>query len=127
MAAGAARGAGDAVRLAAALARPAAGRQGRCCCCSLALALFVGGIDHIDYPALRGFNIAGGVQVVPELVALWAGLTIYAAAFIAEIVRAAILSVHKGQREAALSLGLGRARCCRRSSCRRRCASWCRR
>ena len=44
--------------------------------------------------------------MVPELVALWAGLSIYAAAFIAEIVRAAILSVHKGQREAALSLGL---------------------
>ena len=50
--------------------------------------LFVIGIDHIDYPQLRGFNIAGGVQVMPELVALWAGLTIYAAAFIAEIVRA---------------------------------------
>jgi general L-amino acid transport system permease protein len=44
--------------------------------------------------------------VVPELVALCAGLSIYGAAFIAEIVRAAILSVHKGQREAALSLGL---------------------
>jgi general L-amino acid transport system permease protein len=72
----------------------------------LSVLLFAGGIDHIDYPALRGFNIAGGIQVVPELVALWAGLTIYAAAFIAEIVRAAILSVHKGQREAALSLGL---------------------
>jgi general L-amino acid transport system permease protein len=72
----------------------------------LAALLFAGGIDHIDYPVLRGFNIADGIQVVPELVALWAGLTIYAAAFIAEIVRAAILSVHKGQREAALSLGL---------------------
>ena len=34
--------------------------------------LFAAGIDQIDYPALRGFNIAGGVQVVPELVALWA-------------------------------------------------------
>jgi general L-amino acid transport system permease protein len=68
--------------------------------------LFVVGIDHIELPALRGFNIAGGVQVVPELVALCAGLSIYGAAFIAEIVRAAILSVHKGQREAALSLGL---------------------
>jgi len=44
--------------------------------------------------------------VVPELVALWAGLSVYAAAFIAEIVRGAILSVQKGQREAALSLGL---------------------
>jgi general L-amino acid transport system permease protein len=72
----------------------------------LAIVLFVAGIDHIELPALRGFNIAGGVQVVPELVALCAGLSIYGAAFIAEIVRAAILSVHKGQREAALSLGL---------------------
>ena len=72
----------------------------------LAIGFFVAGVDHIDRPALHGFNIAGGVQVVPELVALWAGLSIYAAAFIAEIVRAAILSVQKGQREAALSLGL---------------------
>jgi len=72
----------------------------------LAVMLYVTGVDHIDYPQLRGFNIAGGVQVIPELIALWAGLTIYASAFIAEIVRAAILSVHKGQREAALSLGL---------------------
>ena len=105
VAAGIARGAGNAVRLAAALARTAAGPRSLLLLI-LALALFVGGIDHIDYPALRGFNIAGGIQVVPELVALWAGLTIYAAAFIAEIVRASILSVHKGQREAALSLGL---------------------
>ncbi|MBV9813253.1 MAG: ABC transporter permease subunit, partial [Acetobacteraceae bacterium] len=60
----------------------------------------------IHYPALRGFNISGGVQIPPELVAVWAGLSIYASAFIAEIVRAAILSVHRGQREAALSLGL---------------------
>lgn len=72
----------------------------------LALLLLAAGVDHLDWPALHGFNIAGGVQVVPELVALWAGLSIYGAAFIAEIVRAAILSVHKGQREAALSLGL---------------------
>jgi general L-amino acid transport system permease protein len=72
----------------------------------LAALLFVAGIDHTEVPVLRGFNIAGGVQVVPELVALWAGLSIYASAFIAEIVRAAIISVHKGQREAALSLGL---------------------
>ncbi len=72
----------------------------------LAGVLFVAGIDHTEFPGLHGFNITGGVQVVPELVALWAGLSIYGAAFIAEIVRAAILSVHKGQREAALSLGL---------------------
>jgi general L-amino acid transport system permease protein len=72
----------------------------------LAAVLFVAGCGAIVRPELRGFNIAGGVQVVPELVALWAGLSTYAAAFIAEIVRAAILSVHKGQQEAALSLGL---------------------
>ncbi len=72
----------------------------------VAVVLFAVGVDRLDWPALHGFNITGGVQVVPELVALWAGLSIYAAAFIAEIVRAAILSVHKGQREAALSLGL---------------------
>jgi general L-amino acid transport system permease protein len=71
-----------------------------------AIVLFAAGVGHMDWPELHGFNIAGGVQVVPELVALWAGLSIYGAAFIAEIVRAAILSVHKGQREAALSLGL---------------------
>jgi general L-amino acid transport system permease protein len=71
-----------------------------------AIALFAAGIGTVDRPALRGFNIAGGVQVVPEFVALWAGLSIYASAFIAEIVRSAIISVGKGQREAALSLGL---------------------
>ncbi len=72
----------------------------------VAAMLFAAGTDHVEHPEMRGFNIAGGVQVVPELVALWAGLSVYASAFIAEIVRSAILSVHKGQREAALSLGL---------------------
>ena len=60
----------------------------------------------IDWPVMRGFNIAGGVQVPPELAALWAGLSIYGAAFIAEIVRSSIVAVPTGQREAALSLGL---------------------
>jgi general L-amino acid transport system permease protein len=63
-------------------------------------------IDRVNYPIMRGFNLAGGVQVPPELVALWAGLSIYAAAFIAEIVRSSIQAVSHGQREAALSLGL---------------------
>jgi len=64
------------------------------------------GIERIELPALKGFNIAGGTQVPPELVALWAGLSIYSAAFIAEIVRSAIEAVPKGQSEAARSLGL---------------------
>ena len=71
-----------------------------------ALLVFVSGIGSVEQPALRGFNIGGGVQVPPELVAVWAGLSIYSAAFIAEIVRASIQSVHRGQTEAALSLGL---------------------
>jgi general L-amino acid transport system permease protein len=71
-----------------------------------AAVLFAGGVSGFDWPALHGFNITGGMQLPPELAALWLGLSIYGAAFIAEIVRAAILSVHKGQREAALSLGL---------------------
>ncbi|MBV9521412.1 MAG: ABC transporter permease subunit [Alphaproteobacteria bacterium] len=72
----------------------------------LALALFAAAIDDIEWPTLKGFNIAGGTQVPPELVALWAGLSIYAAGFIAEIVRGSIEAVPKGQSEAALALGL---------------------
>jgi general L-amino acid transport system permease protein len=72
----------------------------------IALGLLVAGIDSIDFPAMKGFNIAGGTQVPPELAALWAGLSIYAAAFIAEIVRGSIEAIPKGQSEAARSLGL---------------------
>jgi general L-amino acid transport system permease protein len=72
----------------------------------LALALFAAGIDHIEYPTLVGFNLTAGTQVPPELVALWVGLSIYATAFIAEIVRGSIEAIPKGQHEAALSLGL---------------------
>ncbi|MDQ2697086.1 MAG: amino acid ABC transporter permease [Pseudomonadota bacterium] len=59
-----------------------------------------------DYPQLRGFNFQGGMVVIPELAALLAALSIYTAAFIAEIVRAGIQAVSHGQTEAAYSLGL---------------------
>jgi general L-amino acid transport system permease protein len=59
-----------------------------------------------ETPALRGFNFAGGWVLIPELVALLAALTIYTAAFIAEVVRAGIESVGRGQLEAAAALGL---------------------
>ena len=52
------------------------------------------------------FNITGGVEVLPEFAALLFGLSIYTAAFIAEVVRAGILAVSRGQSEAAYSLGL---------------------
>jgi general L-amino acid transport system permease protein len=59
-----------------------------------------------EHPQLRGFNFAGGMRIGPEFVALLVALVTYTAAFIAEIVRAGILSVARGQTEAAYSLGL---------------------
>jgi general L-amino acid transport system permease protein len=61
-----------------------------------------------ELPQLKGFNFAGGSRIIPEFVALTLALSTYTAAFIAEIVRAGILSVHKGQMEAGASLGLSR-------------------
>jgi general L-amino acid transport system permease protein len=61
---------------------------------------------HLEWPELKGFNFAGGSAVSPEFAALLLGLTIYTASFIAEIVRAGILSVSHGQSEAASALGL---------------------
>jgi len=57
-------------------------------------------------PRREGLNIAGGVKVSPEFAGLLTALVIYAGAFIAEIVRAGILSVSKGQKDAAIALGL---------------------
>jgi general L-amino acid transport system permease protein len=62
----------------------------------------------LEVPVLKGFNFAGGSRVIPELVALTVALSTYTASYIAEIVRAGILSVHKGQMEAGMSLGLYR-------------------
>ena len=59
-----------------------------------------------EYPVLKGFNFKGGMHLLPEFVALTFALAIYTAAFIAENVRAGILAIHKGQREAAEALGL---------------------
>jgi len=59
-----------------------------------------------DIPALRGFNFQGGLTLSPEYFALLAGLVMYTAGFIAEIVRAGIQAVPNGQREAAQALGL---------------------
>lgn len=61
---------------------------------------------HFDYPGLKGFNFQGGISIIPELFAMILALTIFTAASIAEIVRSGIMSVSKGQREAADSLGL---------------------
>jgi len=63
----------------------------------------------LSYPELRGFNFQGGIALQPELLALLLGLSIYTASFIAEIVRAGILGVPRGQTEAAQALGLSNA------------------
>jgi general L-amino acid transport system permease protein len=74
-----------------------------------ALAVLVFGAPvSFEWPALKGFNFVGGSRMIPEFVALTLSLSIYTAAFIAEIVRAGIMSVHGGQMEAGLSLGLSR-------------------
>ncbi|WP_163848921.1 amino acid ABC transporter permease [Pseudooceanicola aestuarii] len=61
---------------------------------------------HLGYPVLKGFNFGGGTYLRNSLIALWLALSLYTAAFIAEIVRAGILAISKGQTEAAAALGL---------------------
>ena len=70
--------------------------------------LIFGAPVSFELPQLKGFNFAGGTRVIPEFVALTVALSTYTASFIAEVVRAGILSVHKGQMEAGASLGLSR-------------------
>jgi general L-amino acid transport system permease protein len=76
-----------------------------------ALIWLVGGAPFtLDLPVYRGFGFDGGMRLIPEFIALLLGLTLYTAAFIAEIVRAGILSVSHGQTEAAYALGLPQGR-----------------
>ncbi len=72
----------------------------------LAVAALFGFPVLFNYPSAGRFNIVGGVGVQPEFLALLFGLSIYTAAFIAEVVRAGILAVARGQTEAAYSLGM---------------------
>ena len=60
----------------------------------------------MSVPQLKGFNFQGGLNISPEFSALLLGLVLYTAAFVAEVVRAGIQAVSKGQREAAMSIGL---------------------
>ena len=71
---------------------------------------FMGKPIGLDYPALKGFNFFGGVQVGGPLIALWFALSVYTGAFIAENVRAGIQAISKGQSEAAGALGLRQGR-----------------
>ncbi len=61
---------------------------------------------HLEIPSLKGFNFQGGILVAHSFTALLIALTLYTAAFIAEIVRAGIQAISRGQSEAAFALGL---------------------
>jgi general L-amino acid transport system permease protein len=72
--------------------------------------LLVGGkAFDLNTPVLTGFNFSGGLRFSPEFAALLIGLVTYTAAFIAEVIRAGIQAVHRGQLEAARALGLNYA------------------
>ncbi|HEY6919257.1 MAG TPA: ABC transporter permease subunit [Tabrizicola sp.] len=70
------------------------------------IALLVAMGFHLEIPALKGFNFQGGILVAHSFTALLIALTLYTAAFIAEIVRAGIQAISRGQSEAAFALGL---------------------
>jgi general L-amino acid transport system permease protein len=62
----------------------------------------------LSVPVSAGFNVRGGVSLSPEFLALFVGLSFYYAAFIAEIVRAGLISVTRGQWDASFALGLSK-------------------
>ncbi len=68
----------------------------------------------LELPQRGTFNLSGGLSLSPELAALLVGLVLYTSAFIAEIVRGGIQAVPRGQREAALALGLSEGAVLRR-------------
>lgn len=70
--------------------------------------LTVYGIFFVQWerPLLQGFNFQGGIDIIPECVALVVALSLYTASFVAEVVRSGLMSVPQGQREAARALGL---------------------
>ncbi|MGE0205283.1 MAG: amino acid ABC transporter permease [Hyphomicrobiaceae bacterium] len=92
------------IRLPEGWSAAAIGRALRVAAVILVLAVLVS--LRLELPAAGGLNLVGGLRILPELVALVLALAIYTAAFIAEIVRGAILSVRRGQLQAARALGL---------------------
>lgn len=63
-----------------------------------------------DTPRLNGFNLSGGISIIPEFVAMAIGMSVYGSAFVAELIRGGFANVDRGQMEAGLALGLSRWR-----------------
>jgi general L-amino acid transport system permease protein len=74
---------------------------------------FADGALRVDWPAFAGFDVHGGFSMSPEFAALLIALATYTAAFIGENVRGGMLAIDRGQMEAALALGVSRARALR--------------
>ena len=75
-------------------------------------------------PQMGRFNVSGGVEILPEFAALVVALSVYTAAFIAEVVRAGVLAVPaRSDRSRTGARACVPPRRCGLSSCRRRCAS----
>ena len=72
----------------------------------LAPLIFIHAQFGLERPVVEGFNVGGGFALLPELIALTLGLSIYNSTFLAEIFRAGIMSVPRGQTEAAATVGL---------------------
>jgi general L-amino acid transport system permease protein len=68
--------------------------------------LIMGSPLTFDYPIAGRFNLTGGARILPEFVALYLALSLYTASFIAEVIRAGIRGVPKGQSEASFALGM---------------------
>jgi general L-amino acid transport system permease protein len=81
-----------------------------CCSTPVAAALVLGNPVSWDIPRLTGFNVSGGLALIPEFVAMAVGMSVYGSAFVAEIIRGGMSTVGRGQTEAALALGLTRGR-----------------
>jgi general L-amino acid transport system permease protein len=75
--------------------------------------LLTGASLQFDHPVLGRYNFDGGLTLLPEFLALLAGLSFYTASFIAEIVRSGIEGVPRGQKEAADAIGLTRGQALR--------------
>ena len=70
------------------------------------LALVPDGEALVTYPALKGLRFVGGLHLPVELVAMIVGITLYGAAYIAEVVRGGLHEVPRGLIEAGRALGL---------------------